>query len=276
MKKLVQLFALPALLLVLVFNLVIPTSATTNSQYPTATRTRTPTRTRTRTPTRTQTGASPTATRTNTPGAATNTPTQTPTQPTGACSPVTGIITAPFDFTGAGTFCWQSSDLGVAITSNNTSNLSVNGVNFTNMWVAVGSLPPKINGFWYVSFVGPFNWSHFQVFPGSTPTPVITPTVTHTPPPGACSPVTATISAPFISDGLGTFCWKSNNLGSFINNWNNDSVTINGLNISNIFLAASSYPPQIDGFWYIKRISTITVFSHFETCNSQGPNLECR
>jgi endoglucanase len=144
---------------------------------PTFTPTRTPTRTNTpsgpvtvtRTPTRTNTpvvGITLTPTRTNTPVVGiTLTPTRTPTPgaPVGACSPVTSTITSiPFVQDGAGTFCWQASALGTYINSWNTANVSVNGVNYTNLWASTSSLPAKINGNWYISYTGNFAWSHFE------------------------------------------------------------------------------------------------------------------
>ena len=148
----------------------------------TPTRTNTPnvTNTRTRTPTRTATGPTATrtrtATRTNTPPTGitltptrTNTPTtppvitNTPTQPTGgACTPVTSTITAPFTFDGAGTFCWQSSNLGTYMNSWNTTSVAINGVNITNLYMASGSYPAKIGGFWYVSYNSSVAWAHFE------------------------------------------------------------------------------------------------------------------
>jgi len=116
----------------------------------------------------------PTATRTPTPGPSL-TPTITPTRTTtlsptptltgGICSPVNQVISAPFVFDGAGTYCWQSNSLGTFIMSFNTSNLSVNGVNLTNMFAMTASLPPQINGYWYISYTGPFPWSHFEAQP---------------------------------------------------------------------------------------------------------------
>jgi len=138
----------------------------------TATRTRTatsgPTATRTRTPT-----SGPTATRTPTSiSGATNTPvppTNTPVPPTatqgsggGTCSPVTSTIAAPFTYDGAGTFCWQSTNLGAYINSWNMTSVTLNGVNVTNLYVASGSYPAKIGGYWYVAYNGPYAWSHFE------------------------------------------------------------------------------------------------------------------
>jgi aryl-phospho-beta-D-glucosidase BglC (GH1 family) len=125
---------------------------------PTATRTSTPTTGPSLTPTRTPTqGTGPTATRTITP----NGPTAT-TPPGGACSPVTSTITAPFTKDGAGAFCWQSSNLGAYINSWNLVSLSINGVNETNLYVASGSYPAKINGYWYVSYNSTVAWGHFE------------------------------------------------------------------------------------------------------------------
>lgn len=102
--------------------------------------------------------------------------------------------------------------------------------------------------------------------PTRTNTPVgLTPTKTNTPVSGgACNPVTSTITAPFTFDGVGTFCWQSSQLGSYINSWNTTSVTINGVNATNVYIASGSYPAQIGGFWYIRYSSTV-AWGHFET-----------
>lgn len=108
-----------------------------------------------------------------------------------------------------------------------------------------------------------------QITNTPTRTPTLTPgtpvlTNTPTPTSGAvCSPVTSTITAPFTWDGAGVYCWKSSNLGAYTNNWNNVSVTLNGLNITNVYLASGSYPAQIGGFWYVAYNSTV-AWGHFE------------
>jgi hypothetical protein len=76
--------------------------------------------------------------------------------------------------------------------------------------------------------------------------------------------VNATISAPFTYDGAGTFCWRATNLGTFINSWNLASLTINGVNITNQYVPASSYPAKIGGYWYIRYTGNFP-WSHFET-----------
>ena len=154
----------------------------TNTAGPTSTRTMTPTlgltSTRTRTPTQVV-GASPTVgpsltatqTRTATIGSATQTPTRTltplpatatPTSGVGGCSPVTSAITAPFTFDGAGTLCWQSTNLGTYINSWNTTSVTLNGTNITNLYLASGSYPAKIGGFWYVAYNSSVAWGHFE------------------------------------------------------------------------------------------------------------------
>jgi endo-1,4-beta-xylanase len=140
-----------------------PTRTPTRTNTPgiTNTPTRTPTRTNTpaisntptRTPTRTATGATATRTRTPTPG--------TPTG--GACTPVTAIVTAPFTWDGAGVKCWQIATIPGYMNNWNNNAVSINGTNYTNLYVAAGSLPAKINGYYYVSFNGSFAWSHLEI-----------------------------------------------------------------------------------------------------------------
>ncbi len=147
-----------------------PTCTPTGGTPPTSTRTPTPvfTATRTRTPT-----TGPTATRTPTCACLPITPTRTPTiSPTptitptpvtgGTCSPVNGTITAPFTFDGAGTFCWQSTNLGSYINSWNLEVLTINGVDYKNRYVPYASLPPLINGYWYVYYSSIFSYGHFE------------------------------------------------------------------------------------------------------------------
>ena len=319
-------------------------------------------------PTNTPLPPSSTPTNTNTPGGPTNTPlpptntptrtntplpaTNTPTPPAGAtCSPVDATISAPFTKDGAGTFCWQSNNLGGYINSWNLASLTINGVNATNVYVGYGSYPAQIGGYWYVAYNSSVGWGHFEsagtggptntpssatntpvpptntpvpptntptrtntpvgptntpVPPTNTPTrtntpagptntpvpPTNTPTRTNTPvgptntpvpptntpiPPtntptatatsggggGTCSPVNATISAPFTKDGAGTFCWQSSNLGSYTNNWNMASLTINGVNFTNVYVGSGSYPAQIGGYWYVVYNGPY-AWSHFE------------
>jgi hypothetical protein len=144
---------------------VSPTATFTRTPTtgPTVTRTNTATTGPSLTPTRTPT-AGPTFTRTVTPAISlTPTRTNTPSTPTGgACSPVTSTIASPFTYDGAGTFCWQASTIASYINSWNTTSVTVNGTNYTNVYAAAGSLPAKINGYWYVSYNSTVAWAHFE------------------------------------------------------------------------------------------------------------------
>ncbi len=97
---------------------------------------------------------------------------------------------------------------------------------------------------------------------GPTATPTRTPTITPTPGTGTCSPVTSTITAPFVYDGAGTFCWRTSSLGPYVNSWNLTSLTINGVDYTNRW--SNSYPAAIGGYWYIS-YSGAYPWSHFET-----------
>jgi type V secretory pathway adhesin AidA len=57
------------------------------------------------------------------------------------------------------------------------------------------------------------------------------------------------ISAPFTQDGAGTFYWQASNLGAYINSWNLSNLTVNGVNLTNLYVAAASLPAKINGYW---------------------------
>jgi hypothetical protein len=75
--------------------------------------------------------------------------------------------------------------------------------------------------------------------------------------------VTSTITIPFSFDGAGTFCWQASSLGSFINSWNTVSVSVNGTNVTNIWVGSGSYPAKINGFYYVSYNSSV-AWGHFE------------
>jgi aryl-phospho-beta-D-glucosidase BglC (GH1 family) len=133
-----------------------PTPTRTNTPPPgfTPTRTNTPppgfTPTRTSTPT---VGPSLTPTRTFTP---------TTTGGGGACTP-TSTITAPFTWDGVGVYCWQIATVPSYINNWNNVSVSINGTNFTNVYVATGGLPAKINGNYYISYNSNVAWGHLEV-----------------------------------------------------------------------------------------------------------------
>ena len=136
-----------------------PTASPTRSATPTNTpQGATLTPTRSATPTNIPLGPTVTPTRTST--ATTMSPTSTP--GSAACSPVTSTVTAPFTFDGAGTFCWQIAIIPSYTNNWNLANLTINGVNFTGVYVATASLPAKINGFYYIGYTSSVAWGHFE------------------------------------------------------------------------------------------------------------------
>ena len=151
-------------------NTPIPPTATFTKMPATNTPTRTATVGITATPTRTATAGGPTATRTRTPTTGpitatpsrTNTPAATATSVAGACSPISATITTGFVKDGSGTFCWQASTLGAYINSWNTTSVSINGTNITNLYMATGSYPAKIGGFWYISYNSASAFGHLE------------------------------------------------------------------------------------------------------------------
>ena len=146
--------------------------------------------------------------------------------------------------------------------SSGSSNITVStGTVATNTPVVPTRTPTQI--------VGPSNTPVRTPTVGASATPGTGPTNTpvRTATPGStgstCSPVTSTITAPFSYDGAGTLCWQSSNLGSYINSWNTNSVTVNGVNVSNLYVASGSYPAKINGYYYVAYNSSV-AWGHFE------------
>ena len=71
------------------------------------------------------------------------------------------------------------------------------------------------------------------------------------------------ISLPFEHNGAGEFYWFTTGAISRINSWHADSVTINGVSITNSYLSARQLPDRVDGGYYI-RFSGSKRYSHFE------------
>jgi aryl-phospho-beta-D-glucosidase BglC (GH1 family) len=101
------------------------------------------------------------STTTSTASTTTSTASTTTSSGGGTCSPVNATISAGFTKDGAGTFCWDSSNLGSFINSWNLNTLEVNGTDCTNKYVFVSSISP-IGGKYYVYYDGSWAWSHFE------------------------------------------------------------------------------------------------------------------
>ncbi len=100
---------------------------------------------------------------------------------------------------------------------------------------------------------------------GPTPTVTRTPTISPTPTTTSsiCSPVTSTITAPFAFDGTGSFCWQASTLGTYVNSWNLSSLTVNNVNIANLYVPVPSLPAKVGGYWYFSYFSNV-AWGHFE------------
>lgn len=82
-----------------------------------------------------------------------------PPPPATVCASPTAIA-LPFTQNGVGEFCWVTSGNITFINSWNIQLLEVNGVAFTNKWAS--SLPPRINGNYYIHYISTVPWAHFE------------------------------------------------------------------------------------------------------------------
>ncbi|MFP4005414.1 MAG: hypothetical protein ACLFUR_01690 [Candidatus Hadarchaeia archaeon] len=71
-------------------------------------------------------------------------------------------ISAPFSKDGEGEFWWKAEDLGNNINSWDVETLEVNGEDFTEEYAFAEDLPEKVDGYWYVRYVGNSESSHFE------------------------------------------------------------------------------------------------------------------
>lgn len=70
-------------------------------------------------------------------------------------------VSLPWVQNGAGDFCRVTSGTISNINSWNTQLVEINGVAYSNAWSS--SLPARINGNYYIRYVGQFGWSHLEV-----------------------------------------------------------------------------------------------------------------
>jgi uncharacterized protein YjdB len=76
------------------------------------------------------------------------------------CSNPTAL-TLPFTKDGAGDFCYVTSGTINYVNSWNMQLVEINGVNFTNRWS--NSMPPRIDGKYFIRYVGQYPWSHLEI-----------------------------------------------------------------------------------------------------------------
>lgn len=72
-------------------------------------------------------------------------------------------VSAPFSFEGAGEYCWRTSDSNLFINSWSVEELKINGQDLENDWIT--KLPNKLDGYYYIHYIGQYDWSHFEIMP---------------------------------------------------------------------------------------------------------------
>ncbi|MGD9168994.1 MAG: Ig-like domain-containing protein, partial [Candidatus Thiodiazotropha sp.] len=74
-------------------------------------------------------------------------------------SPVTATL--PLVINGVGEYCRVTSGSISNVNSWNMELVEINGVDYTNTWS--NQMPDRINGNYYINYVGKYNWSHLEV-----------------------------------------------------------------------------------------------------------------
>jgi uncharacterized repeat protein (TIGR02543 family) len=88
----------------------------------------------------------------------------------------------------------------------------------------------------------------------------VTATFSQTPSGSTCDNPTA-ISIPFTQNGVGQFCWVTTQAIEYINSWNLNKLTINGVDFTNKW--SNSLPAAVNGRWVIA-YDGLYAWSHFE------------
>lgn len=70
-------------------------------------------------------------------------------------------VTLPVSLDGAGEYCLETSGDITYVNSWNTQLVEINGEEYTNTWS--NSMPEKINGSYYIYYVGSYSWSHLEI-----------------------------------------------------------------------------------------------------------------
>ncbi len=71
------------------------------------------------------------------------------------------------------------------------------------------------------------------------------------------------ITAPFNHDGAGEYSWKIAEIPNFLNCWNLQSLTINGVDFTNKWVGRGDLPPKVDGYYVIHYVANV-AWSHLE------------
>ncbi len=182
-------------------------------------------------------------------------------------------INLPYSFDGAGEKWWKTSGTINYINSWNLDALEINGVNIKNQWVSGSSLPAKQDGYYYIHYKGSYGWSHVEINGTSGASSSVSSVASSmsssrssaississsrsSAVSSAVSSVSSVqyteITAPFTFDGAGEKYWKISNVPAYINSWNLDALTINDVDIKNVYISAGNLPAKkSDGYYYI-------------------------
>lgn len=168
------------------------------------------------------------------------------------------LINLPFRMIDvAGDFCWEVSDSVLYFNSWGVDFMEVNGLDITNQWIdsSLPNWPEAIDGKYYVHYIA------------STAIGAGIDSGIEFPDYVSCTNPTE-ISLPFSFTGVGVHCWVTSEDISSINSWESTIVEVNGVNLTNQYLDATSinFPDKIDGKYFIRFVSTFT-WSHFEAAN---------
>lgn len=70
-------------------------------------------------------------------------------------------VSLPASLDGSGEHCLETSGNITYVNSWNTQEVTINGVDYTNAWS--DSMPERIDGSYYIHYIGNYNWSHLEV-----------------------------------------------------------------------------------------------------------------
>jgi hypothetical protein len=120
-----------------------------------------------------------------------------------------------------------------SINSWGMDTLMINGVDYTNIWSDV--MPERIDGMYYIYYRTSLSYGHVELAGNNT-----------VPLPEAD---TLNVSLPYSFDGVGHHFFATTDDIESITSWETDSVSVNGMDITN--QTRSDLPAKIDGKYYI-------------------------
>ncbi|MDD5710376.1 MAG: hypothetical protein PHC77_07615, partial [Candidatus Marinimicrobia bacterium] len=144
----------------------------------------------------------------------------------------TTSFSMPYSLSGVGEFYLKTNGTITSIQSNNTESVTINGVNYTNIYSA--AMPERIDSYYYIYYRASVSWAALNI--DGDDTPVI-------------ENDTINVPLPYRYDGSGKHYFATPGTITSILSSNTDLVSINGVNITNT--TATSMPPRIDGWYYV-------------------------